>query len=305
MNNKLLVIDFILYAQHGWADTCQTILTLAQALANPKTLIIAPDLGYIKTWIRIEPLIEKVEKNALQTIANYPHTPIRIIAHSMGGLIWLEILNRHPEWYSKIHSLVLIASPVGGADIARIFDPLGWGIGIAKDLGINRREIAEKIAQEIPTLVISGDIDNGSDGTIPIESTKFFNSQFVCVPGVSHPQLRNHSKVREIIKDFWDNPIITLLTETDLSILLIQRLRSVAGMTDAHRRYIHHSEVFLKFKNGISIQIWKNPLQVEHIFVLNHQGECLYAGFVGWIHRGDLHQALEDIRQNYHDFLSK
>jgi hypothetical protein len=54
--------DFILYAQHGWADNNRAILDLAQKLATPKTLAIAPSLGYYRTWLRIQPLIEAVEK---------------------------------------------------------------------------------------------------------------------------------------------------------------------------------------------------------------------------------------------------
>ncbi|NEQ86615.1 MAG: alpha/beta hydrolase, partial [Moorea sp. SIO2I5] len=156
--------DFLLYAQHGWADTSKAIANLAQSIATSRTAIIAPDLGWFKTWLWIEPLIKQLEHIVLDTIVTYPQTPIRIIGHSMGGLIWLELLSRHQDWWSQVESLVLIGSPIGGADLARIIDPLGIGIGIAKDLGINRRQLAESIGAVIPTLVIAGDSDHGSDG---------------------------------------------------------------------------------------------------------------------------------------------
>ena len=36
--------DFILYAQHGWADNHQAIAALAESVAAEKTEIIAPEL---------------------------------------------------------------------------------------------------------------------------------------------------------------------------------------------------------------------------------------------------------------------
>lgn len=291
--------DFTLFAQHGWADNSRAISSLASAAATPNTQIIAPDLGWIKTWISIEPLIEQVEQLLIKAIASYPHTPIKIIGHSMGGLIWLEVLSRQPEWWSKIHTLVLIASPVGGADLARILDPLKLGIGMARDLGLNRREIAELIAQVIPTLVIAGDIDNGSDGTITVQSTKFDYAKFVCLPGLSHAVLKNHPDVVRTIQSFWANPPTPVDAQPELSVTLVRRLRSVPGMTDAHRRDFYRSKVYLRLDDGTEIRTWKNPLQVEHVFIADSDGQCLYAGFVGWRNRLDLQKTLIDIKNKF------
>jgi hypothetical protein len=291
--------DFILFAQHGWADGAKAIATLARTVATPKTLIVSPDLGWINTWIRMEPLIQRVEQIALDTITQYPETPIRIIGHSMGGLIWLEVLSRHPEWWLKVHSLVLVASPVGGAHLARFIDPLEIGIFMARDLGKNRREIAELIAEVIPILIIAGDIDNGSDGTVTVQATKFSHAKFVRLPGLSHPVLKNHPRVAQTIRDFWVNPEKQVPIEPDLSTTLIQLLRSVPGMTDGHPRDFHRAKPCIIFKDGITVLSWKNPLQIDHVFVANNQGQCLYSGFVGWLHRDALRKALEDIKTQY------
>lgn len=295
--------DFILFAQHGWADDSNAIATLSCSLATPKTLVIAPDLGYVATWFRIQPLIEKLEQIATTTVARYPTTPIRIIGHSMGGLIWLELLNRHPEWWPLVESLVLVASPIGGADLGRIIDPLGLGIGIARDLGINRRAIAQSIAQVIPTLIVAGDIDGGSDGTITVESTKFCHAKFVTLPGLSHAVLKNHPTVAAVIRDFWLNSTITKAIESDISTLLIQRLQSVMGMTDAHRRDFYRAKALMTFKGGVTILTWKHPLQINHVFVGNCQSQCLYAGFVGLLHAQDLRQTLEEIKREHYEHL--
>jgi pimeloyl-ACP methyl ester carboxylesterase len=296
-------LERILFAQHGWADDHRAIAVLASTLASSPemlaTTVITPNLGYLKTWLRIEPLIQTVEQIAATTLASYPAVPWRVVGHSMGGLIWLEVLQRHPAWWRSVESLVLIASPIGGADLGRIIDPFGWGIGIARDLGKNRRAIAEAIAATIPTLIIAGDVDTGSDGTIPIGSTRFRHARFVCLPGVRHAALRNHpSVVREILK-FWnqsDRSVIPTL-QTEPSDRLIWRLQEVPGITDGHPRDFQRSRVVLTLEDGTTLRIWRNPLGVDHVFVGSSSGQCLYSGFVGWMHTKELHQALQTIQQ--------
>lgn len=288
--------EFILFAQHGWADDNRAMLSLVRRLTVDTALVVAPNLGFIQTWIKISPLIRVVENIAIAEMAHYPDTPIRIIGHSMGGLIWLEVLNRHPDWWPKVHSLVLIGSPVGGADLGRIVDPLGLGIGIAKDLGKNRKPIAEHIAAVVPTLVIAGDWDRGSDGIVPVSCTRFPNAQFVCFQGLSHPALRDNALVVSIIRDFWADFTIGCPIAFDE---IIQRLHAVPGITDGHERDFERAPVWMHLSNGGSIRTWKNPLGVEHVFVASPEGQCLYAGFVGWMHTQDLRQALEEIKRAY------
>ncbi len=302
-NNNTVNPDFIIYAQHGWADTNAGMARLAKTLATTKTLSIVPNLGFFKTWFWIEPLIREVELKFLATIQTYPNIPIKIIGHSMGGLIWLEILDRHPQWWNKIHSFVLLGSPIGGSDLARMIDPLRIGIGIAKDLGTNRRAIATRIAREIPTLVVAGDFDNGSDGVVTVDCTKFFGSKFVSLPGVFHPALRNHPQTIATIRDFWHNPIKTVVNENNFINLILQKLQSIPGITDGHRRYFYYSKSYLTFNNGIAIYIWKSPLQINHVFLATSEGEYIWGGFVGWLHERALTRTLKEIRQQYKHLL--
>ncbi|MCU0526185.1 MAG: lysophospholipase [Elainella sp. Prado103] len=285
---------YILFAQHGWADDNQAMTRLANELLteDDRTQIVVPCLGYLQTWMRIEPLIQAVEAIATPYLQAYPTTPIKIIGHSMGGLIWLELLNRHPDWWQRIHSLVLVASPVGGADLGRLIDPFNLGIGIASDLGKNRRLIAERIATEIPTLVIAGDWDGGSDGTVTIECTKVAHTQFVCLPGLSHPVLRDHTHVIATIRQFWEDQKIG---DRILADPVIQQIRSVPGMTDGHWRDFYRGRVLFELKTGETLRLWKSPFGIYHIFVASPSGDCLYAGFVGWFHTVELRQALKQI----------
>ncbi len=286
---------FLLFAQHGWSDNGNDISRLAQAVATDNSLVIAPSLGLLKTYWRIEPLIQKVEQLVKQNLQQYPETPWKIIGHSMGGLIWLEVLQRNPQWWNKIDSLVVIGSPIGGADLARIIDPLGIGIGIARDLGKNRRHIAEKVAQQIPTLSIAGDINGGSDGMVNITTTQFNYCQFLLIPGIPHASLKCHPRLVPIIQGFWANPQISPPQKENLATKIIQRLYSVPGMTDANIQYFAKSQVKIKFPNGVSLHTWKNSLRVDHVFVTDEQNNCLYGGYVGWTHTEQLKQAINEI----------
>jgi pimeloyl-ACP methyl ester carboxylesterase len=289
----------ILYAQHGWADDHRKIARLARSLADPQTVVVTPSLGYFNTWIRMEPLVQTVEKIAIANARKYPEVPMHIIGHSMGGLIWIEVLTRHPEWWPWVESLILVASPVGGADLARAVDPLAWGVGIARDLGLNRRPQAEAIAAQIPTLVIAGDIDGGSDGTITIESTKVPGAEFLCLQGLDHAVMSNHPAVAEAIRRFWQTPGVVVQTcEVELADQLIRQLQQVKGMTDGHYRDFPRSKVSLQFENGLSIRTWKDPLGIYHVFVAC-DGTCLYSGFVGWLHYDHLNRMLRQIEQEH------
>ncbi len=198
---NLPIPDFILYAQHGWADNHFGISRLAQSLGTRQTLIVTPNLGWLNTWLKMEPLIKKVETIAIANFNQYPHTPVRIVGHSMGGLLWLEILNRHPQWWQNVHSLVLVGSPVGGSNLAMTIDPFSLAMG--GDLAVNRIKIAEAIAIKISTLSIAGDINGNSDGTVTISSTKFGYVTSKILKDINHPRLKNHPLVAKAIRDFW------------------------------------------------------------------------------------------------------
>lgn len=288
---------FLLFAQHGWADTGNDIGKLAHMVANSQGKITAPSLGFIQTFIRIEPLVERLEQIATEVIANHPDFPIRIIGHSMGGLIWLEALNRNPQWWEKVHSLILLASPIGGSGVARLIDPLGFGIGTAKDLGKNRREIAKKIAQKIPTLSVASDLKLGSDGLVTVENTKFVYANWLLVSGIPHDAMKCHADLVPIIQNFWSNPRLGLPPQEDFVSDCIQRLRSVPGMTDTDYRNFERSQIVANLPDEITIHIWNSPWGINHVFLGKERKHCLYAGYVGLIHVLGLRQAIAEIKK--------
>ncbi|MBD2178798.1 alpha/beta fold hydrolase [Pseudanabaena sp. FACHB-1998] len=285
--------NFILFAQHGWADTYHDIAYLAKALASEQTIVYTPDLGWTNTWLTIAPLIDKVEKIALEAIAAYPDLPLRIVGHSMGGLIWLEVLNRHPEWLTKVHSLVLVGSPLGGSDLGRLFDPFGWFPLIARDLGTNRRPIAEAIAAQIPTASIVGDIGNNTDGTVPIGCSQFAHANFFCLDGLRHPTLKNHPRVATTIQSFWQNPQIAP-RQTDTASQLIAKLRSL-DLTETDFQNFSKAKLIKTYPDQVKLWQWQSALQITHVFVSisdKYQDKCIYSAYAGWRDRKKLAEYL-------------
>ena len=289
--------EFLLFAQHGWADTGTDIGRLTAAAVDSNTIVTAPSLGLAKTFISIEPLVEQIEQIATNLIAEYPDTPLKIVGHSMGGLMWLEVLNRNLQWWQKVHSLILLGSPVGGSNIARIIDPWGVGIGTAKCLGKNRRPIAEKIAQQIPTLSVASELKMGSDGLVTVENTKFDYANWLLIHKIPHAAMKYHPQMIPIMQKFWANPQLGSSPQQDPASQSIRRLRSVRGMTDTDYRNFERSRIVACFSDGTTIRTWNNALGVNHVFV-GKQKQCLYAGYVGLIHALELRKAIVQIQKD-------
>jgi hypothetical protein len=289
--------EYLLFAQHGWADTGNNIGRLVKTAVNPQTKIIVPSLGLFKTFIRLEPLVRRLEQIATEAIATHPHTPIKIVGHSMGGLMWLEVLERNPQWWQQVHSLILLGSPVGGSHVARMVDPFKIGIGTATDLGKNRRAVAEKIAQHIPTLSVASDLGMGTDGLVTVENTKFDYANWLVISNIAHSAMRWHQNIVPIMQNFWANPQLGLAPEATLTNQLIQRLRSVPGMTDTDYRDFMRSRIVVSLPGDLTLHKWNNPLGITHVY-LSQQQQCLYAGYVGLMHTKNLHQVMKSIQNS-------
>lgn len=297
--------EYLLFAQHGWADTGNNIGRLVKAAVNAQTnntqtKVIVPSLGLINTLIRLEPLVNRLEKIATEAIAAHPHSSIKIVGHSMGGLMWLEVLDRNPQWWNQVHSFILLGSPVGGSNVARMVDPLNLGIGTARDLGKNRRAIAEKIAQHIPTLSVASDVGMGTDGLVTVENTKFDYANWLLVSDIAHSAMKYHNDMMPIMQDFWTNPQLGSPPDSTLANQLIQRLRRVPAMTDTDYRDFGRSRIVARFPNNLTLHTWKNPLGVNHVYLgqqQENQSRCLYAGYVGLLHTQNLRRVIKEINQ--------
>lgn len=288
--------ECLLFAQHGWADTGNNIGRLIKSAAEPGTRVIVPSLGLVKTFIRLEPLVRRLSQIATEEIDRYPHLPIKIVGHSMGGLMWLEVLDRNPQWWQKVHSFILLGSPVGGSNIARIIDPLSWGVGTAADLGKNRRSMAEKIAQLVPTLSVASDTGMGTDGLVTVENTKFDYSNWVLIFGIPHNAMRYDPEMIPIMQNFWANPQLGLPPTASLKNQLIRRLRQIPGMTDTDYRNFERSPIIARLPENLTLHQKNYPWGINQIYLAQEQ-KCVYAGYVGLVHAWDLRQTIKQIQK--------
>jgi hypothetical protein len=297
VSNRPLQIETLLFAQHGWADTNQAMQRFGETVATPGSLVIAPNLGYIRSWLRIEPLIEIAEHQAVQALAEYPDARIRVVGHSMGGLIWIELLTRHPEWLGRVDRLALIGCPVGGAELAGILDPLGLTIG--RDLRVDRRAKAEAIAAAVPTLTIVGDLFGPHDGTVSHGSARLENARFVLTPSASHAALRHSLVVTRLVRAFFEQPTPPT---TDLDDL-VTRIQAVPGIRAADSRLLRLSSVALMLLDGSTVRTLSVIPGVELVFVTDGEGRCAYAGAVSGSNRPALRQVLDEAREHHRSAL--
>jgi hypothetical protein len=297
VGDAVIPIKTLLFAQHGWADTNQAMQRFGETVASPGSLVIAPNLGYVRTWLRIEPLIEIAEQEAARALAEHPRAGIRAVGHSMGGLIWIELLTRHPEWLARTERLVLIGCPVGGAELAGLLDPLGLMIG--RDLRVDRRAKGEAIAAVVPTLTIVGDLFGPHDGTVSHESARLVNARFVLTPSASHAALRYSSLVSRLVRAFFEDPEPPA---TDLDDL-VARIQAVPGIRAADPRLLRLARVVLMLGDGSTIRTLNAIPGQELVFVTDGEGRCVYAGSVPGSSRPALRQALDEAREQHRPTL--
>jgi len=286
-------IQTLLFAQHGWADNNQAMQRFGETVASPGSLVIAPNLGYVRTWLRIEPLIEIAEHAAARALAEHPDARIRAVGHSMGGLIWIELLARHPDWLARTDRLALIGCPVGGAELAGLLDPLGLTIG--RDLKVDRREKAEAIAAAVPTLTIVGDLFGPHDGTVTHESARLTHARFVLTPAASHASLRHSPLVTRLVRAFFDEPAPPA---TDLD-ALVARLQAVPGIRAADPRLLRLASVALLLADGSTVRTLSTIFGLELVFVTDGEGRCIYAGALPGSSRAALRRALDEAREQH------
>jgi hypothetical protein len=77
----------IVFSQHGLSDTNSEMRSLAHKVSPPNSHIVAPNLGIVKTYFNIEPLIDRVTEEAVQAFEQYPNIPTRVIATSLSGVM--------------------------------------------------------------------------------------------------------------------------------------------------------------------------------------------------------------------------
>ena len=70
-------------------------------------------------------------------------------------------------------------------------------------------------------------------------------------------------------------------------------------MTPTHFQNVGYSTPYIILENNIKINVWKNLAEVDHVFLIDPAGNCLFAGYVGWVHRKKFYQTLQQIRNDF------
>jgi hypothetical protein len=84
---------------------------------------------------------------------------------------------------------------------------------------------------------------------------------------------------------------------------IVNQFQRVEGMTDADKADFPKSHPHIIFKNGVTIHIWRNYVGVDHVFITDHSGKCVYGGYVGWIHSKYLHKVLQTLHQELEEHI--
>jgi pimeloyl-ACP methyl ester carboxylesterase len=108
-------VTTLLFCQYGWSDTHHAMERLGHAVAPPSYQVVVPELGYVATWLGMNKLSDAVDREAAEWLQRCPDAKVRVIGHSMGALIWLQVLERHADWWPRFDRLVFLGAPIAGA----------------------------------------------------------------------------------------------------------------------------------------------------------------------------------------------
>ncbi len=110
------------------------------------------------------------------------------------------------------------------------------------------------------------------------------------------------SQVYEKIHDSIDERNSPAQTANQISTVagqVVNLLNELEGMTQDHSRDFKNATPRFTLRDGSVLKVFKNPVCVNHVFIVDDQGNIILGGFVGWIHADGLNQAIAEIRHNF------
>jgi hypothetical protein len=78
---------------------------------------------------------------------------------------------------------------------------------------------------------------------------------------------------------------------------VVEILNNVDGITTAHSRDFSRATPLFTLRDGTLLKTFRNPAQVDHIFVADSQGNMVFAGFVFWKDKENLQKAIAEIKR--------
>ena len=82
-------------------------------------------------------------------------------------------------------------------------------------------------------------------------------------------------------------------------LIIRNRLQNIKGMNPTHFQNVGYSTPYITLENNIKINVWKNLVEVDHVFLIDPEGNCCFAGYVAWVRRKKFYRALQQIRNDF------
>jgi hypothetical protein len=101
----------------------------------------------------------------------------------------------------------------------------------------------------------------------------------VRLENIRHAPLKNHPRVADAVRQFWENPIIAP-NSTDPTSQLISKLRSL-DLTETDNQNFAKAKLIQTGLEGTKLWVWTNALQVMHVFV-SVGDRCVYSAYASW-----------------------
>jgi pimeloyl-ACP methyl ester carboxylesterase len=173
--------------------------------------------GYATSWFRypsrgpIEGSIESLARFARDLA---PGGPLHFVGHSLGGVLALDMLTRHPEVPAA--SVVLLGAPVRGSLAGRRFGEKAfgrWMLGASRPLWERREAVWSRpaplgvIAGTVPVglgRAVEGRLPGQNDGVVCVDETEVAGMTARVLVPLGHSVLLVSSRVAHLVAHFID-----------------------------------------------------------------------------------------------------
>ncbi len=118
-------------------------------------------------------------------------------------------------------------------------------------------------------------------------------------------QMDEHGQMSKVLQRRKEHKTIPHSPDTydseEMLASVIAQLQAVPGIMSANHAHFRKAKVVILLRSGGSVRLWKNIAGVDHVFVANRAGECLYGGFVLWSHAKGLLNTLLTIQSKWEE----
>jgi triacylglycerol lipase len=146
--------------------------------------------GYNSRKYTIDEIVENDIKRIISNIKITPKDEVRFITHSLGGIVLLKYLEKHP--IRNLKSIVLLAPPIKGSSVAEIFSRFPFSSFI---IGKPLNELGTKsiVTTKIPTCEVG--VIQGTKNMIPFFGIKEISDGLVTLQSTIHKDIKHYKSL--------------------------------------------------------------------------------------------------------------